>query len=63
MFKRWNSRVRSIGRGPSYIRFTPNPGFSIRFGFGKRWLHFCRACGWTLLGAGESRRAVRPKRS
>jgi hypothetical protein len=62
MFKRWNSRLRSIGSGPSYIRVAPKPGFSIRV-WKTRWLHWCHACGWTMLKPGENRRAVRPKRS
>jgi hypothetical protein len=52
--------VKSLGKGPSYIRFSPNLGFSLRIW--NRWPHWCRACGWTLLKKGESRRAVRPKR-
>lgn len=24
-------RVRAVGKGDSYIRLTPNPGFSLRF--------------------------------
>lgn len=27
----WNSKVRAVGKGDSYIRLTPNPGFSLRF--------------------------------
>lgn len=38
--KRWKSKLRVIGRkGKNYVRFYPNPGFTIR-GF-----HWCKAKG------------------
>jgi len=44
--------MRSLGRDTTYIRFTPNPGFSVRVSR-DRWLHWCRKFGFGLLHPGE----------
>lgn len=38
-----------MGKGPSYIRFYPNFGFSFRLGPFPRWLHHCSVGGWCIL--------------
>ncbi|KKL79662.1 hypothetical protein LCGC14_2012550 [marine sediment metagenome] len=47
--------MRSIGSKSSYIRFFPNPGFSLRVSH-NRWFHYCKACGFTLLRPKQGRR-------
>lgn len=44
--------MMSIGRDTTYIRFSPNPGFSLRVTRG-HWLHWCHAFGFALLRPGE----------
>lgn len=55
MLSRFKSRLRTFGRGTTYLRLWPNPGFSVRV-LPQRWFHYCRCCGFTLLKPGESRR-------
>ena len=64
----WTGRLRALQFSrASYVRLYPNPGFSlcltsgVATGRGARWLHYCRACGWCILGPGQVRRARKPK--
>ena len=47
----------SIGKNQNYLRFSPNPGFTLKV-WPKRWLHYCKPCGITLLKPGEVRRGA-----